>query len=646
MKKHSYYLAGLLLAGIPLLLRAEPAAAPKFLYDANPVHSVSELVRVHESFTVTPRPEGGIDVKAAPTKDGYPGLSFVPAKGEKTWDFSPWGHVEAKLTNLGGKPLSLSLRVDNNGNWKDSPWNCENLYLKPGESKVLKVFFGYQYGYQAGYQLDPGAVSQVLLFLNGKSAEERSFRMEDLMVAGASGEKPDSHQNAAYKAHSGMLLGAGANERPKLDAVGAVAHYQAQDAVAVSFEKSDGRLSLRPVAEKPDIWNLRNFHQVDAVVRNEGQEPAELTVSVESPAGPTDSEKATLKPGEKTVVSVSFLPKKPFKIVRTEGGKHQTEKGSGTRFESNRARSVTFRAASGTKLTVLSVRASAPAGVFPEWLGKRPPVPGTWKQTFAEEFDGAEIDFYRWNIYTANFWDRRTHFSKDNVLLKDGKAILRYERKEGFHNDDPEDKSPVAKTGFACGFLDTYGKWTQLYGYFEARMKLPRAMGLWPAFWTMPDRGGDRDPKANPQWKRASTGDGGMEFDILEHLTAWGPYRFNSAFHWDGYGKNHKATGTSQMYCTADKEGYVTIGMLWLPGSIAYYVNGQLMLSWEDERICSVPSYPIVYMVSGGWANQPLDLAALPSDFEIDYLRIWQREDLIRPEDGPQPNDGKPRAQY
>jgi beta-glucanase (GH16 family) len=162
----------------------------------------------------------------------------------------------------------------------------------------------------------------------------------------------------------------------------------------------------------------------------------------------------------------------------------------------------------------------------------------------------------------------------------------------------------------------------------------------------MPDRGGDPDPKVNPQWKRASTSNGGMEFDIFEHLTGWGPYHFNMAFHWDGYGKEHKALGTSNAYVPADADGFVTIGMLWTPGVAVYYGNGKEIGRWESERICNVQSHPILYMVSGGWANTPLDQEQLPADFVIDYIRVWQRADLASPEDGPKPNNGAPKSQF
>jgi beta-glucanase (GH16 family) len=248
-------------------------------------------------------------------------------------------------------------------------------------------------------------------------------------------------------------------------------------------------------------------------------------------------------------------------------------------------------------------------------------VPGDWKLVWHDEFNGKELSD-EWEIYTANYWDKRTHFTKDNAFLRGGNAVLKYEKKTGHQNDDPSAKT----TDYACGFLSTYGRKTWTYGYFEARMKLPTAPGLWPAFWTMPDRGADK----GPQWVRADTWKGGMEFDVMEHLTAWGPHRFNIACHWDGYGKDHKSVGTSGAYLPADKDGYIVVGFLWLPGQYVVYGNGVEIGRLESSRICNVPSYVILYMVSGGWANVALEDEKLPDEFQIDWIRVWQRKDMVK----------------
>ena len=325
----------------------------------------------------------------------------------------------------------------------------------------------------------------------------------------------------------------------------------------------------------------------------------------------------TLAPGETAIVELPFIPSEPWHLV---GDAKDAKPTGGTKFESHRVRGMTFTAKEkGAQYQVVGVRAAKVEAKIPAWLGKRPPVPGKWKQTLAEEFNDGKLNEKVWSPYSANYWDKRTHFTRENILFRDGCCVLKYEKKTGPKNDDPT----LGTTDYACGILDSYDHWTQLYGYFEARMKLPKKPGLWPAFWTMPDRGPDAGKE---RWMRTDTHKGGMEFDILEHLTAWGPYRFNIACHWDGYGKEHRAVGTSGAYVPTDKDGFMTIGMLWLPGVYAIYANGVEILRWESERVANVPAHIFFYMVSDGWANEPLDDDELPDEFAIDWFRVWQLE--------------------
>jgi beta-glucanase (GH16 family) len=114
----------------------------------------------------------------------------------------------------------------------------------------------------------------------------------------------------------------------------------------------------------------------------------------------------------------------------------------------------------------------------------------------------------------------------------------------------------------------------------------------------------------------------------MEHLTRWGVNRYNIAMHWDGYGKNHKSVGTDTVYCQPDQDGFITAGLLWLPGKVVYYCNGKEVARWENPRIGSVPAEMMFTLPAGGWDNDWLDDAKLPDDLVIDYVRVWQRADL------------------
>ena len=97
------------------------------------------------------------------------------------------------------------------------------------------------------------------------------------------------------------------------------------------------------------------------------------------------------------------------------------------------------------------------------------------------------------------------------------------------------------------------------------------------------------------------TEQGGMEFDVMEHLTGWGPNRYNIAMHWDGYQKNHKSDRTDKLYVQPDKDGFITTGLLWTPESAIYYANGQEVLrSGKTHASAACQPDDDVYAAFGG----------------------------------------------
>ena len=70
--------------------------------------------------------------------------------------------------------------------------------------------------------------------------------------------------------------------------------------------------------------------------------------------------------------------------------------------------------------------------------------------------------------------------------------------------------------------LKTQGRFEQAYGRFEARLKIPRGQGLWPAFWML----GADIPTAG--WPRCG------EIDIMENIGRE-PSTVHGTFHGPGY---------------------------------------------------------------------------------------------------------------
>lgn len=573
----------------------------------------------------------GVVVNIEAGEEGYPGVSVVP-DGAPSWDLSGFGAVEVTLSNLTDKPLTVTIRIDDPSDWKLNPWNGENVSLKANETKAGKVYFGYSWG-KPGYAIKSGEITKVMAF-TGKVKEAKSFRIDSIKAVGKPGDGPPvDEKSIRIVPKDGVMLGSGVKLDPKqLAAKNTETKANDDGSIAVTFPagKKDRSITVAPPKGR---WDLRQSLQVSTTVRNASSEPVAPRLRVSSNGGPTDLVTAdAVAPGASKTVTVEFIPKQPW-VGPKEIGKLYSEqmRGTGsTKFQSDVVSGVVVSlddSAPAASLVIESIKAEVgePAQL-PDWLGKRPPVEGDWTMTFEDNFDGSEIDTKKWNYYAANYWDKRTHFSKANTFVEGGFAKLRFEKKTGPHND--VEGGPT--TDYATGFLDTYGKWVQRYGYFESRMKLPKAPGLWPAFWMMPDRGLD----AGPQWKRQDTKNGGMEFDIVEQLTRWGPFRYNVAMHWDGYDKQHNATGSTNVYFRPDKDGFITAGLLWLPGKAVFYANGVEIGRWEHERVCSVESNLMFTLPSGGWDNNALDDKQLPDDYVIDYVRCWQLKEHASDKDG------------
>ncbi len=543
-------------------------------------------------------------------KEDYPGVGFTPSSGK--WNLSGYGHVEAKIVNTGRGPLSLSLRVDNAGNWQDNPWDTETIVLQPGEAGTVTTMFGLSYGLKRGFSLDPKAVVNVLLFTT-KSDQPRSFRIKSIEAGGPPGEKPPvAPDDVRLKPKLGRLFdGAVTQGVVVVGTSGAVLEpgYKPLQGQRIRFNADPGQ-DLARVQPRTGRFDLSDFTRIRVKVRNTGTTVIAPRFRIETNGGDSAWKPfgVPVSPGQTAEQSLDFGHPIDLGTPAQEG-----------LITSDAVKAVALSVgpnATEQDLEILAVEAELPTADVPKWVGKRPPVPGEWIQTLDEEFSGHRLNPKVWRSEGENYYDKVSHWSKQNVVLDGGFAKLRFEKRTGFQNDDPKRNS----TPYASGYLDTYGLWTQRYGYFEARVKVPRAPGLWPAFWMMPDRG----EKAGEQWKRQDTANGGMEFDILEHLSRWGEHRFNIAMHYDGYAKDHRALGSERVYAEPDKDGFVTCGLLWSPGLLVYYYNGREVLRWKNPRVSNVPAILMFTMPIGGWDNNDLDDTTLPADFVVDYVRVWQ----------------------
>ena len=165
--------------------------------------------------------------------------------------------------------------------------------------------------------------------------------------------------------------------------------------------------------------------------------------------------------------------------------------------------------------------------------------------------------------------------------------------------------------------MNTTPGWT--YGWFEARIKVTDARGSWPAFWMMP--------------KNFKTWPGDGEIDIMEYaIGTQGKNKSSSsihcaAFNWPaGTQKTHV-----QSVNNAASEFHV-YALEWMADKMIFYVDGKAHLTFDNDGQgyehwpFNAPFYLKLNLAWGGNMGGTAVDADLPAVYEIDYVRVFQKD--------------------
>ncbi len=233
--------------------------------------------------------------------------------------------------------------------------------------------------------------------------------------------------------------------------------------------------------------------------------------------------------------------------------------------------------------------------------------------SFREEFDEPlDVSAWgpgtRWIAHTpwaGDFGDARFADPGSNFPFTVKDSILRIEAR----------KDDAGK--WSSGLLasnDPLGKgFSQQYGYFEMRAKLPPGPGVWPAFWLC--------SSYNRKDKTAGL-DGSVEIDVLEYYGRT-PSSFTATIHvWRP--EPHRSKGcTITTKSNEASAGFHNYGCLVDSQWITMYFDGIKVWQGKTPPEHNKPLMLLLNLALGpGW---PIDKTPNPSVMEVDYVRVYAK---------------------
>ncbi|MGV9273023.1 ricin-type beta-trefoil lectin domain protein [Streptomyces griseosporeus] len=240
--------------------------------------------------------------------------------------------------------------------------------------------------------------------------------------------------------------------------------------------------------------------------------------------------------------------------------------------------------------------------------------------TFSDTFDGpagAPVDGSKWQLETGdnvNNHERQYYTSGTKNAALDGQGHLvitaRRENPAGY-------QCWYGSCQYTSARLNTSGKFAAQYGHVEARMKIPRGQGMWPAFWML---GTDIGQVG---WPNSG------EIDVMENV-GFEPSVVHGTIHGPGYsGSGGIGAAYSLPGGQAFADAFHTFAVDWAPGSITWSVDGNVYQrrtpadlggkTWVFDK----PFFLILNLAVGGyWPGDPDGSTAFPQQLVVDSVSV------------------------
>lgn len=246
-----------------------------------------------------------------------------------------------------------------------------------------------------------------------------------------------------------------------------------------------------------------------------------------------------------------------------------------------------------------------------------------WQCTLADEFGGTTLDSTKWIAQqTANSGytsGGECYFDRTNNVSVGGGVLTLTARKEAAPFTCPSPGGDWT-TQYTGGMVSTAYRFSQTYGRFEVRAKLPTATvkGLQTAFWLWPD-----NATKYGNWPASG------EIDIAEYYTQY-PDRVIPYIHYNDGGLDPNVTNNWCM--VTDPTQFHSYVAEWTPTTISIIYDGQTCVvdTWNALGLAKPAPFDHPFMVvltqALGINTNAFDPATtpLPASTQVDYVHVWK----------------------
>ena len=243
-------------------------------------------------------------------------------------------------------------------------------------------------------------------------------------------------------------------------------------------------------------------------------------------------------------------------------------------------------------------------------------APDGMELVWSDEFDGDEVDLTNWT-YDIGGWGwgngESQHYTDrpENARTQNGLLVIEL-REEQF--EDSYYTSARLKTQDLREFQ---------YGRIEARIKVPKGAGTWPAFWML-GSGFEQDAASEAnRWPNVG------EIDIMEYVGRE-PDLVIGTMHGPGYaGAGGRSKWFRQDFDIADD--FHTFAIDWNADRIQWFFDGEQYFEVgpddivRGEWVFDKPFFIILNLALGGTLGGSIapDLE-YPIQYYVDYVRVYQ----------------------